>query len=447
MNRLRYSLILLALGAASAAWGQQSSSQPDTTAQPPMVEDRAQVPPVVNGTASSLEFAPETERSNYLRGGISVGADYDDNALSTTTDPISNVNYSVLPFIALDQTRSRLHWTLGYHAGLIVNQRLTERNQGTHDLDGGLEYRLSPHVTLQLRDSFVISSNFFDQLQDTARTPVAGGISQPNQFVLTPLAQRLSNLGTANLSYQFSADDMVGASGTFYDSRFRQLPAGATTLFDTSNRSASGFYNHRLTPRNWTGFTYQFQRTTFAPGTGSAETHTFMLMHTIYLQTNMTLSFFAGPERTQLELASVSAGPAQWSGMGGGSFGWQGQHTSARIDASHRVSDGGGVLTSVRLTSVDGAVRRQILKSSTVGLGVSYGDSDSIVFTGQTPSKLKSAYGSASWEQQLGAAFGFNLGYARGYQKGTGPTFTNGDVNHNRAWFTFFYNFTRPMGR
>jgi hypothetical protein len=436
--------MLSALLTVSLAAAQDQGDQP---AQPTFVEERAQVPAIFSGASDTLSFSSETERSNYLRGGISVGANFDDNALNATTNPTSDTSYSVLPYIALDQTRSRLKWTLDYHGGLTVNQRLSERNQGSHALSADLAYRLSPHVTLHLRDNFSLTSNFYNQLQNGIGTPVTGGIGQPNQFVITPLAQRLTNLGAVDISYQFSARDMVGAGGTFYDSRFRDLPVGATTLFDSSTRGANAFYSHGFTPRNWTGFAYQFQDLSFAPGTSSTRSHSFLLFHTINLQTNMTLSVFAGPERTELEIGSVTAGAASWSTMAGGNFGWQGQRTSLRLNGLRRVSDGGGLLAAVRLTSVDGAVRRQLTRFSTVGIGGLYGDSNSL--SGTTEARLKTASGSAFWEQQLGRMFALTLGYARDHQNGTGngSSVTVGDVDHNRAWVTLSYNFTRPLGR
>jgi hypothetical protein len=435
---------------AGVAFAQQQPTQPqgeDQPAQPAMVDDRAQVPAIFSGASSSLAFSSETERSNYLRGGVTVGANFDDNALSTAQNPVSDLSYSVLPYIALDQTRSRLQWTLAYHGGLTVNQRLTQRNQGSHALSGDLTYRLSPHVALHLRDDFSLTSNFFDQLQGSGSTPVTGGIGQPNQFVITPLAHRLSNLGAADLSYQFSARDMVGAGGTFYDSQFRDVPVGANNLFNTSTRSGNAYYSHGFTPRNWAGVAYQFQDISFDPGTSEARSHSFLAFDTITLQTNMTLSFFAGPERSVVDTGALSGVPAQWGAMAGGNFGWQGQRTSVRLNALRRVSDGGGILTAVRLTTVDGALRRQITRSSTVGIGALYGDNTSLTPGAAASSQLQSTSGSFFWEQQVARIFSLTLGYARDHQNGSGPGVVDGDVDHNRGWVSFSYNFTRPLGR
>lgn len=93
-----------------------------------VVEERAPVPAFLGGSGGSLAFAPELEQSNYIKAGFSLGARYDDNALSTSTDQIGDFSYSILPHIEIDHLTSRLSLAAHYSAGLTVNQRLASRN-------------------------------------------------------------------------------------------------------------------------------------------------------------------------------------------------------------------------------------------------------------------------------------------------------------------------------
>ena len=68
----------------------------------------------------SLAFPAESERSNYLRAGLNVGATYDDNALLTPTNTLGNTAFSVFPNISIEQTRPRMKWALDYAAGFTV---------------------------------------------------------------------------------------------------------------------------------------------------------------------------------------------------------------------------------------------------------------------------------------------------------------------------------------
>ncbi len=460
MTRQIFALTILAAAVLAGAQDQPQAGQTDEAVAP--VEDlRAPAPALLGGDSGSLAFTSELERSNYLRGGITLGSTYDDNAGNAVSPKIGDFSYSILPNIQIDQTRSRLHWVLGYLGGFTANQRLTSRNQGSHNLNGSLAYRLSPHMDLRVSDSFLDTTGLLQQFENGLGTPVTGPVNQPNQTLITPLAKNLNNTGNVDWSYQFSRDDMIGAGGTFYDAHFRDLPEGSTTLLDTSTRSGDAYWNHRFTARNWTGITYKFQRLDVGSGTNLTKTHSLLLSHTIYLREHLTISFFAGPEYSEIETVTVTShvtppvisfdtvsnSEHQLSASGGGSFGWQGQLTSARVEVSRRVSDGGGVLGAVVLNSFEGGVRRQLAKTTAAHFSAMYGHNRELgSFTTGTP--LNSANGTVGLEQQLAQNFMLRLDYGRDYQTGsTTLTTTTGSVNHNRGTISISYNFTRPMGR
>lgn len=462
MNRQMFALwAVLAVGLATAQNQPNSSQAQDSAPTPAMVDDqRAPAPALLNGQSMSLSFGPELERSNYLRGGIGIGATYDDNASSTVTNRIGDFGYSVFPNIELDQTRSRLHWVLGYTGGFTANQRLDQRNQASHNLSGTLQYRVSPHVDLRLSDNFLDVTGFLQQFQNGLGTPVTGPVNQPNLTLITPLARNLNNTGNVDMSYQFSASDMVGVGGTFYDSHFRDVPAGSLTLNDTSTRSGNAYYNHRLGAHNWAGVTYKYQHMTFGAAGNLNVTHSVLFSDTLYLGGHTTLSIYGGPEYSQLDtvtvtmniappiisFATVSSRDHMLSGAVGASLGWQGPLTSARLEVSRQVSDGGGLLGAVELTSVSGGLRRQLTRSTAADLNASYGHNRELgsAFAGESP--LQSATGGVGLEQSLGANFKLRLDYYRDYQKGT-VLISDGSVNHNRGSVSISYSFTRPIGR
>jgi len=175
----------------------------------------------------------------------------------------------------------------------------------------------------------------------------------------------------------------------------------------------------------------------------------------------MTLSFFGGPEYSEIDAVTVTANVTppvisfatvattdhQLSASYGGSFGWQGRLTSARLEASRKVSDGGGVLGPVVLNSLEGAVRRQVWRTTAAHLNITYGHNRELG-SSITGTPLNSATGTAGLEQQMGVNFVLRLDYGRDYQTGNvTSTTTTGTVNHNRGTISISYNFTRPMGR
>jgi hypothetical protein len=441
----------------------QTGAQGGETEEP--VAQRSSLAPVplpLNIDASSLQFSGEEPLKNSLFGGISGEATYDDNLLSQEVSKVGGFAYSVFPSIGVDISRPRLFLDLDYAGGYTFNQRFSAYNQSMQNAKIDLRYRLSPHVRIRIYDRFVLSTGFFDQLQTGVSGLGSGIVQQPNLGVITPLVRHTDENGTVELTYQYSASDMVGASGNVDILTFGAPPAGSANLLNTRTEEGDAFYTHRFTPRNWSGIAYTFQRLTFDPVVETVDTHSIFLFHSIYLQPNTVLAFFAGPEYTELNnqvvstsitlpfltVNSVATAQNRWSAAGGASFSWQGKRTSIRANGARKVSDGGGLLAAVDITTGTGAVRRQVARTSALELGVLYASSHALDAGATTSfSKLTTASGSLLWEQHMGRSFMTTLGYARDYQQEIGSTATTLNVNHNRGWVTIGYQFDRPLGR
>ena len=436
-------------------------SQPESTSQ-----EGAPVPVLLDGTVTSLALSSELERTNYVTAGAAVGATYDDNILSTNAGSVGGFSYSLMPFVTLDQSRARLHTNLSYALGFVANQHLQPQTSVASNLGAEMDYRVSPHVNLRLQDHFTVTTNFYDQLVLEPVTSGTGVLQQPNQSVITPLAKQISNLANAEITYQFSPGDMVGASATLYNLTFRDLPAGTTLdLLDTQTQKVSGFYSHRLTPRNWAGVTYSFEHLSFNPAVQEAYTNSFLLFDTMYLSPKLTLSVFAGPEISEVDSLVVTFPPGVISDVppvfqvtspvserrtlmaGGASLSWKDEKNSVQAGASRQVSDGGGILGVVELNTVDFAWRRRLRPATTLSLAAIYGDNTALGALAGGSAQLQAAAGSLSIEQQLRHNLMLTLGYARDYQRESGIVSPPADVDHNRGWITLSYSITRPFGR
>ena len=221
-----------------------------------------QIPAFLGGKGISLAFLSELERSNYLRGGVNVSAAYNDNPLLASSGLVGNTSVSIFPNISIDQSSSRMRWTLGYAGGLTVNQRFTNQNQGSHNLNFESDYRLSPHVNLRIAENFSMTTGFFDTGNGT---DVVAGSGGPNASLITPLATQRSSLTTVETNYHVALNDLIGASGSFYDLNFSNVPAG-TQLTDSQTASGSAFWLHRIFRGDWGGASYRFDRITFNRG-------------------------------------------------------------------------------------------------------------------------------------------------------------------------------------
>lgn len=453
---MRIQAILLSILIAAAGSVTSPAQTGDTEDQGRREPVAAVSAPLISGSPA---FRSELEQKNYVTVGLGLASSFDDNALNVPSDPKSDTTLGVFPNIALNQSLGRLSWQLNYFGGFTAHQRFSAYNQGSHDFGIEGSYKLAEHIDLSVRDHFVMTTGFFDQINPD---PYAAGsvLQQPNQSVITPLAAQNSNTATVAINDQFSASSAIGASGTVWRSYFKDVPPGAT-LINTNSQEAEGYYNRRISARHSLGVTYRFQRFTFSPLANDTTTHSLLATYALRPGPNMTLSLFAGPEFVdttaqqtstaialpQIQMSAFSVERQFWRGSGGAAFVWNGLHNGLTASVSRTISDGGGLLGAVSLTSSNVAFRRQLSPRLTMGLGWDYGISDAIGAVITPYSSLNSMTGSASVTRLVRNNFGVTLGYARIFQSQSDIGSSLSDINHNRAWVSVFYQFTRPLGR
>ncbi len=284
--------------ALSSMAGLQNGADGEDTSK-----DLPQIPALLGGMGISPEFLSEMERSNYLRGGVNVGATYDDNALlAPSGQQLSNTSETIFPNISIEQTSSRARWILAYAGGLTVNQKITSQDEGSHNLNFNSQFRLSPHVNLRVAETFALTTGFFDA--GTGAESIGAGA--PNASLITPLATERSSLTTVETNYHFALNDLIGASGSFYDLHFGNLPASGSAgilplLTDSETATGSAFWLHRVFHADWGGVSYRFDRLTFSPNGEETRVHSFLAVDTLDLSHRFTLTGFVGPQYTENE--------------------------------------------------------------------------------------------------------------------------------------------------
>jgi len=404
-------------------------------------------PAPVSGEGYSMGFTAET-RANYLRGGLLFSSAYDDNAtVGTNGKPVSDVTYSVWPTISLDQTRSRLHWLLSYSPGYTFYQRMSSRDSANQDFGVNLKYRLSPHVTLSLRDAFQKTSNVLNQPTSDLARPVSGGGFVPNDSVIAPVADVLTNSANATLTYQFSANGMIGASGTFTNLHY-PVQAQVPGLSDSSSRGGSAFYTHRLSKMNYIGATYQYQIFLASPTGGQSETqdHSIFLFYTLYFKPTLSLSLFGGPQYSDTQQFGLPPSRS-WSPGGGASFGWQGQFTSFAASYSKTINGGGGLSGAVHAYSANASLRRRLTRNLSTAITANYANNKVLDALPQFNNGGHTISGSASLQRQIGEHLNVGLQYTRIHQTYNNILVISSAPDHNNGAVTLSYQFSRSLGR
>ena len=441
----------------TSGWGQNVNSDPAPAFGTELPYTEVLAPPMpVTGLHRALAFSSETPRSNFLMGSLKFGVGYDDNVFSTPSDHISDVSYLVLPSIDFAQSRGRWNWDFGYSPGFTINQRVSQRDETAQNLHLLMAYRLSPHVTAQLRENFEKTSSLFSGLLDSSPAAGYGSLQQPNTSVITPLANRTGNTTGLDLTYQLSASALVGASGDFYFVNY-DVPTESSTpstgLIDSRSWAGNGFYARRFSNRHWAGVTYTFQRLLFNPG-DKADVSRTLFFYSISTGSHVTLSVWAGPEQAMTSLPSSTssfAGAAgsqtRWDVAGGAALSWEGRRTSFRAGYTRQTTDGGGLAQVVQLQQVDGELKQRLNKRWTATAGLGYAKNNPLSATGSGYSPYRSWLGSAGFNCHLTDNLGFDLTYGRDqlrYEYATPPVVSS---YRNRAWFSISYSFVRPLGR
>jgi hypothetical protein len=373
--------------------------------------------------------------------------------LSSATGRLSDVSYLLFPTLDIVQSRGRFNWDLGYSPGFTINQRFNERNQSAHDLHVLLGYQLSPHVNLQLHDSFNKTTNLFSNFMASG-SDQPGPLQQPNISLITPLTNQTRNTSGMDLTYQFGRDSLVGASGGYYFVNYGVVegPAGQTYgLIDSRSWNADGFYAHRLAGRHWFGVSYNFQRLMFDPGLRT-DVQRVLVFYSVPFGSHMSFSLWAGPERAKSLVPAALIGPtnsltstSHWNGAGGVAWSWQGTRTGFSLGYTRQTSDGGGLMEAVRMQSVTGDVRRRLTQRWTASLSALYGINDPLG-SSTVVSGIRTLSGNAGFDYQMTDHLGFGIRYGRDQQKYVDAV-PNSWTNRNRAWVSMSYSFNRPLGR
>jgi hypothetical protein len=137
-----------------------------------------------------------------------------------------------------------------------------------------------------------------------------------------------------------------------------------------------------------------------------------------------------------------------WSGSGGASFNWQGQHNSISAEFARRVNDGGGIQGPSNETLINGNYGRQLTKTITIGVGGYYTRTDALITDSTGTPSTNTASGNITISKTFRQNFSCVFGYAHDRQRQKDSTvLESGVVNHNRGWINISYSFGRPLGR
>jgi hypothetical protein len=431
----------LALFAALPAWSQV---EPSATGPSSSAATEMQTPPPVSGEAYPTATGSEG-RSNYLSAGLSVNTAYDDNVLpSGGSKPTGDSTYMIDPTFMMDQTSPRSHRTFTYSAGFTLYEHNSELNSLNQNVSAFYLYRLSPHITFDVRDSFVQSSNVFDQPYGG----VPGSTQAPTESVVAPFAEERSNVATGSLSYQVSRNVMIGGSGT---SSVMTYPnsAQASGIANSNSLAGSAFYSRRLSNTQYMGVSYQYSSMKAATPMSESDTqiHTISSYYTVYLKHALSISVSGGPQNFTVTESPLPAS-GSWTPALTASMGWQTGRVNIAASYSREISGAGGLLGAFKSNFTSVSARWQMARNWTLGSAANYGSN-----TSATPLSFSSNQGghsvslTASVQHPIGERIAAEAGYNRLSQSYGGVAVISANPDSDRVYVSISYQLRRPLGR
>jgi hypothetical protein len=402
------------------------------------------IPPPISGDAYPTETGSET-RTNYLRAGLTLNTAYDDNVLAgSNAKPIRDLTYSIGTAFSLDQSTPRLHETFRYSPGFTLYQHTSALNAADQDVLLSFHYSIGTHAVVSMTDSFQKMSNVFSQPYEG----VPSSAQTSTLVAVAPFANHLSNAASAQLSYQFSENDMIGGGGTSTIVNYRNS-AEAFGLSNSNSRGGTAFYSLRLPGAQYIGADYQYSKMVADSANNESNTdlHTFSIFYTAYLEHSLSMSVSGGLQHFDVAQSVLKATSA-WKPTATGSVGWQRRNTNWAASYSRTVTGDGGLLGAYQSNSAEASARWQLAHNWIVGSTAGYGIQKNLLVALLSVSPGgHTVLGSALVRHTIREYLSVELVYERLHQSYRGVAVISNAPDSNRESIVINYQFMRPIGR
>ncbi|MFB3813643.1 MAG: hypothetical protein ACE14L_05980 [Terriglobales bacterium] len=438
MLRNIFSCLMACLAAAGIAAAQE----------PVPSNPAADRPPVTLNTESKSE--------NLLIGNFAVSSGYADNFMNVNGDRRGQAVFTVSPTITFQQTRRRFEFTTTYSPTLTAYTKETDLSQLTHMAGGTLSWRPMRRVTVKLRQQYSVTVDPFARAAEMPFLSQPSPWVEPNEsLVIGRRVKRTTIMGHGEADYRLTRYTTLSASASVndYDYGTYDYDPMRPRLIAARVISGAASWTRQTAVNRAHGFQASVLDLTFV-GPGHTRSYALLYFRDFKLGQNGSLTVFAGPEYSRSEnvltlplglfVMYVPVEQVHWAPAVGATYTRRGDRTAFRADFVRRVSDGGGLMRGVTLTSVKLALNRAIAPNwAAVGrLELANNDSSGLLGGGEW---LRTGTGSVGLERRLNRDVRLRLDYMRTMQRGAVPGFALGDYNQVRLSLT--YSFSKPLGR
>ena len=408
---------------------------------------------------SNLGTAPltsDTTPNNTLSYGAAAVNSFDDN-VSTVDGAGRETNFTTSFAPRASLTIDRTHWisNFSYSPIFTYSNNINYSSSTSQGANGDVHYRFTKRLSLDLKESFVLSTNPSASYQANAGVPTIGILTQSQAALVGANVRSTTNQSQTDLVYRLGPHTVIGIGGTFTYFEYKPIVNSSLTsnLAQTSRGwSGNAFYFHQLTSKYSFGaqYTAQHLSSDFALGQSLSLSHQTLGFLNISFKPTITLSVFAGPEFTDLDYNLVTpplaAGISNSSFAGGSSFSWQGEHNGLNASFVQQVGTAGlGGVGSVTTRTASLQLQRALTRTSTIGLSGNSNFNRQIITVG-LPTPTNSASVGITYSKTITDRLSFDFSVMRQqFIDNVLPGFNT--RSHDLASATLSYSWRRPIGR
>ena len=431
-----------------------SQVQPSATGGGGSTGDDSQMmtPPPVSGMP--YPSGAESSRSNYLTASISGDAGYIDNLLpGANAKPIGDTNFFITPAVGILQSTAREQFSLQYSPSFNFYVPTTQLNTMNQSASGSFSERLSPHLTVNIQDYFLRTSNVFGQSYPFSNGNLTGTTQAPVPALIVPFVEQMSDTANGSVDYQIGRDSMIGGGATYSTFSFTN-PSATAGLSNSDGEGGTAFYSRRISGRQYFGLSYDYGRdvVTDAPyAPFNTQLHTILPFYSVFFSSRISLSVSTGIQHITITQLRAAQGYSQWSAVGTASVSWQGTRGSFALSYLHSVNTGQGFAEALTSDSVSASSGWRLSPIWTSSFEVSYVNSSPVTTQVGTATYGYEGGNAFTLGASLNRTFGDHLSLACGYDRlqesYPGIAYIAANPDSDREYVTVSYIFRKPLGR
>ena len=380
--KVRAYLAFISLVACS--WSALAQQPREKDPAPPEAPVEVQTAPAHLGNeAPGAALETDVERGNILLLGVTGGGAYDNRGLYHSATPpyySSDTRWFIQPSVALRRSFTTGDWTLSYTPGASFDQEDSGQTQYTNNFAGDVNLKPNSYWFIHARQDVSITDNPFESVGRVDLLPGLGGPFGPNYNGVLPQTKRTSIISSGDISYRLAEHTAVGVTGEYEKFDYDDVHTSTGDIQFTNSHvySGSAFLSKQFSETTTAGVQVAWVDV-YSTGDQASRTQApaAMVFFKVTPNPHLIFTFYGGPQyartRGVVSTADVVYQHA-WHPNVGGTMAWSSGRNAVELQATHRISNGGGLMDAVKATYAGAGYRARVSERLLLSANVNFSD-------------------------------------------------------------------------